>query len=237
LLVEGIYCWLCENGSVDDARWSELLNAINILYGGITEWDYWYLWIEHMSLCRLRQVREAHALYFLTTNCAPCTAFNCTDWQGAFLAWEYQVNLNTNNGGYFPADSGITKSKWVVDHGIQPFQSPAGSGNFSCMEVSVFTGEVFLNRLEIGLESAYGAPGTLTVVGRLAGTSTEVLINSQSYLASADYFNIEIDNTVGYDKIIIHFERTDANCVEILDPVPTIRYNIWQGIGTNPFPL
>jgi len=129
--------------------------------------------------------------------------------------------------------TGFAKSKYVADHGFQPFADPPGSGNFSCIAAFSDDSSFNLTQIDIGLEAAYPNDGQLQIILNYDPTGGETI--PQDFLAGADFFTSPVNSLNLLKSVQIQIVRTDGGCTSGMEPQPVLRYVTFYGRGINPF--
>lgn len=233
-MIRGIYCWLCENGSLDPARLGDFTNAVLSLFPGDVPREIFANWFFVALGCSINAFSAMIARRQIVAGCVDCAEMDCTDWETAFTEWHRDFAFNETNEFWFGRASGTEKTDWESGHGFKPFGSPAGSGNFSCISIASTTPTMLLKRIEIGLETPYPIDGHLLVTVEHHDTSLTEDYNTD-FPPGADFFVVEYLGTVEMDQIQIHINPRDSGCTTSVEPTPYIRYVTVYGNNPNPF--
>ena len=231
--VQGLYCWLCEDGSIplDDID-SFLIAAANMFPNDQAR-EIYRTWLWIALTC---SKNDAMALFsrWQYQDCNDCSALDCTEWQIALSGWEQEFAFNETIGDWIPSNSGSFKSKWELGHGVMPFAEPAGSGNFSCMEASLSGFVALITEIQVGLEAPYEADGNLLIQTQNANTDLFEQFDLD-FPSGGDFWGQLYLGTVPYKRIDVRVRRQDSICTTEPTTPPAIRYVIVKGRGVNPF--
>ncbi len=233
-MLRGLFCWLCPDGSLDFTRIGEFTTAVANLYPDDIPRQIFAKWLFMAVQCSPRPFMDMVSAGLLASGCTDCAELSCDDWNVAFTQWVHDFNFNIEQTGWNATPSGSEKTGYVTDHGFQPFAAPAGSGNFACISIASDTTLAAIDRIDIGLESAYGAPGHIKVSTILDSTGLEQVYDAD-FADTVDYFTLPYSGAL-LNLIHIEITRTDAGCTsQIGTSLPTIRYVTIHGHGVNPF--
>lgn len=233
-MIRGIYCWLCDNGTLDPARLGEFTNAVFNLFPGSIPHEIFANWFFVALGCSTNDFAAMIARRSLIVGCVDCASLDCSDWSAAFIEWHRDFLFHETNEYWVERASGSQKTRWELGHGFAPFESPAGSGNFSCIAIQSTTPTLLLKRIEIGLEAAYGIAGHLKVAVQHHDDLLFEEYNTD-FPSNADFFAIEYLGTVAMDELQIEITPQIEGCTEDIDPTPYIRYVTVYGNNPNPF--
>lgn len=230
---QGLYCWLCDDGGVDLENWSAMAAAIENLHPSEGTYELYTVWL-HLAMTYFHD--DLVALMsdnLFKGGCLDCSEMDCTDWDAALNGWEHIWEFNVTNVFWTPYAAGVSKSKWVDVVGFEPFQSPAGSGNFKNIGIESDNALMNLDWVEIGLSAPY--PDDVRVqVFVTRDTDSLVVEYNEIHPAGTDFIAVPYGTDVIYNKIEIEL-RTQGNMFEAVDPPPSIRYVIAKGRNPNPF--
>lgn len=231
--VQGLNCWLCEDGSIPLDDLDSFLIAAANLFPNDQAREIYRTWLWIALTC---SKNDAMALFsrWQYQDCHDCTALDCTDWDLALTGWEHEFAFNEALGDWVPSNSGSFKSKWEIGTGIVPFAEPAGSGNFSCME-AVRSGFVaFITEIQVGLAAPYEVDGNILI--QVQNNETDLFEQFDlDFAAGGDFWGQLYLGTVAYKLISVRVRRQDGICTTEPTTPPAIRYVIVRGKGINPF--
>jgi hypothetical protein len=236
---QGIYCWLCDNGALPLEDIGNFTSAVATLFPGDIPRQIFAQWLFNAIMCSEGPFMDMVSSAWLKSTCTPCD-YDCeaSGWNlaltGAYTQqWDFNLDDPTE---WFAQNSGIGKTKFEVGHGFTPFASPAGSGNFSCIEIYTNDNLGFLmNQIDVGMEAAFAYP-THVVIAAKRHSDGLYETSDTTHAAGADFFTTPFNPEILYDKITIGIYRDDGEgCT--FDPVtiPYIRYVTVYGSGINPW--
>jgi hypothetical protein len=231
-MLEGIYCWLCENGSIPMSSIGDFTTAVFIMFPDDPPRGIFAQWLFNAIQCSKGPFLEMVSHGLLDDNCGDCAALDCADWTLALQhRYTHEFNLNDTAEHWFPATDPDTE--YYSGHGY----GPLGATGFNSSCIGIYSDTVFfrMEQLEIGLEAAYPEPVHIAVnVDHFSGGGAETF---EDHLAAGqDYFTIPWLPDVDYTKITILIERDDSSpCTTAMETLPYIRYVIVHGIGLDPW--
>lgn len=229
---QGLYCWLCDDGGIDLETWPDMAAAIENLHPGEGTYHLFTVWM-HLAMTYFHD--ELLALVsdnLFKGGCLDCASFDCIDWDGALTGWEKVWEMNITNEFWFPYPDGGSKTKWVDGVGFEPFQSPAGSGNFKNIGIESDFALMNLDWIEIGLSAPY--PDDVRVQVFVTRSEDDIVMEyNEIHVAGTDFIAIPYGTDVVYKKIEIELRTQGLN--ESVVPAPSIRYVVAKGRNPNPF--
>lgn len=231
--IQGLYCWLCEDGSLPIENIDSFLIAAANMFPNDAAREIYRTWL-WIALTCCKNDFMALVARWQYQECRDCTALDCTDWNLALAGWQQDFELFDTLGDWFPTNAGSYKSKWVSTHGISPFAEPAGSGNSSCMEATLEGFNATITEIQLGLESPYPYDGHLTIgVQRQIDDLWEEF--ELDFASGGDFWGQLYLGTVVYKKLYVRVRKQDGVCTDEPATPPAIRYVSVFGVGLNPF--
>jgi len=235
-IMHGLSCWLCESGQFPGNPQIFLNAALELLE--FTDEQMFISWIGFAMQCNRAVLSQIASQYTLYADCADCStlegvSLDCADWNLAFGAWSIEFDFNVQSDHWFPVSSGSEKSKYVANHGFQPF-SGGGSENNSCIRIFSDTDSYLLTQITIGLEAGYPVDGHLKISTTRISDSFEEVYETD-FDADTDFFTVPYIDSVAYSIIDITITRQSGGCTTDMTPQPCIRYVILDGQSPPPF--
>ena len=229
---QGLYCWLCPDGGIDLETWPDMAAAIENLHPSEGTYQLYTVWL-HLAMTYFHdELLALVADNLFKGGCLDCSSMNCIDWDGALTGWEKVWEFNLTPEFWFPYTSGGSKTKWVDGVGFEPFQSPAGSGNFKNIGIESDFALMNLDWVEIGLSAPY--PDDVRVQVFATRNEDDLIVEyNEIHPAGTDFIAVPYGTDVLYKKIEIELRTQGVN--EAISPAPSIRYVVAKGRNPNPF--
>jgi len=237
--IQGIYCWLCPNGSYELTRVDDLVEAIAFRYPLDHAMNFWGALIKLMLGHQWGDVQFIHAQFLFQDNCDTENCGDCGDWEQALYSWEHEHELHLTVQDWFPGDSNSSfPSDWSDGHGVTPdLTTSPGSGNWSCIQMETQPGSARYLTLSVGLEFGYEVDGRFQVLARRSADGIVEVIADFTFPGGQDFFGAVFDPDVEYDMVRVLISRQDGDCFDGFLIEPAIRYTVFTGIDPNPFLL